>query len=154
MFETIVWATDASELADGALEHARELARHHGSRIVAVHAIELLRGFSGGPFLADQPELEEKIERQVEELRRSGIDASIEIRTSNRDVATLIEEAAEDLDADLIVVGTHGHSGFTAALMGSVARALCHTAGRPVLVVPPPWAARHTAAASERLAAS
>jgi nucleotide-binding universal stress UspA family protein len=38
----------------------------------------------------------------------------------------------------LIVVGTHGHGSLAAALMGSVARALCHTAGRPVLVVPPP----------------
>jgi len=138
MFKTIVWATDASELADGALEHARELARHHGSRIVAVHANELLRGRFAGPLLADEPELEEKIQKQVAELRSAGLDATIEIRTGNRDAATLIAEAAEDVDADLIVVGTHGHGGFTAALMGSVARALCHTAGRPVLVVPPP----------------
>jgi nucleotide-binding universal stress UspA family protein len=153
MFETIVWATDGSQLADGALEHTRDLAGHHGSRIVAVHAIELARGFAGGPFLDDQPELEEKIERQVDELRSSGLDARIEIRAGNRDVATLIAEAAEEVDADLIVVGTHGHGGFTAALMGSVARALCHTAGRPVLVVPPPWAAHHGEPKSSRVAA-
>ncbi len=52
-------------------------------------------------------------------------------------MATLIAQAAEDVDADLIVVATHGAGGFTAALMGSVARALCHTAKRPVLVIPP-----------------
>src|SRR5512142_2431776 len=136
MFKTIVWATDGSTLADGALEPVRELARLHNSRIVAVHANELLRGrAAGAPLLADEPELEEKIAKQIEELRSVGIDATLTIRTGTKDVATLIAEAADEVDADLIVVATHGHGGFTAAIIGSVARALTHTAGRPVLVV-------------------
>ncbi|HZT94471.1 MAG TPA: universal stress protein [Gaiellaceae bacterium] len=139
MFRTIVWATDGSELADRALEQVRELAQQHGSRIVAVHANELLRGrFGGGPLFADEPELEEKIGRQVEDLRNTGIDATLEIRSGSRDVATLIAQATEDVEGDLIVVGTHGHGGLAATLMGSVARGLCHTARTPVLVVPPP----------------
>lgn len=138
MFETIVWATDGSELADGALEHVKELARIHDSKIVAVHANELLAGrFGGAPLFADEPDVREKVARQVEALRAEGLDAQLEIRTGSHDVATLIAKAAEDVDADLIVVGTHGHGGLAAALMGSVARALCHTARRPVLVVPP-----------------
>ncbi len=154
MFKTIVWATDGSKLADGALEHVRELAGQHGSRIVAVHANDLLRGRAGGaPLLADEPELEEKIERQVEDLRSAGLDATLEVHTGSRDVATLIAEAAEEVGADLIVVGTHGHGGFTAALMGSVARALCHTAGRPVLVVPPPAKVSRRGAVDEELTA-
>ena len=48
MFETIVWATDGSDLADGALEHVVELAKTHRSRIVAVHANELFIGRYGG----------------------------------------------------------------------------------------------------------
>ncbi len=151
MFKTIVWATDGSELADGALEHVRELARQHGSRIVAVHANELLRGRFGGPALADEPDLEEKIGAQVDELRSVGLDVTLEVRSGSKDVAALIAAAAEDVDADLIVVGTHGHGGFTAALMGSVARSLCHTAGRPVLVVPPTHARSRQAPAEERL---
>ena len=154
MFRTIVWANDGSKLADGGLVHVRELGGQHGSRIVAVHANELLRGRAGGaPLLADEPEIEEKIEKQVEEPRSVGVDATLEIRTGNRDVATLIAEAAENVEADLIVVGTHGHGGFTAALMGSVARALCHTAGRPVLVVPPPVSARRRGAVDAQLTA-
>ena len=89
-------------------------------------------------LLADEPELEEKIEKRIEELRSVGLDATLEVRSGTKDVATLIAEAAEDVDADLIVVATHGNGGLTAALMGSVARALCHTARRPLLVVPPP----------------
>jgi nucleotide-binding universal stress UspA family protein len=153
MFKTIVWATDGSELADGALGYVRDLARDHDSRIVAVHANELLRGRGGGlPVLADEPDLKEKVAKQVEELRSVGIDATLMVRTGGHDVATLIAEAAEEVDADVIVVGTHGHGGFTAVLMGSVARALCHTAGRPVLVVPPPTHRRH-AVKDEQVAA-
>ena len=154
MFTTIVWATDGSELADRALDHARELARLLGSRIVAVHANELLRGRpSGHPALADEPELEEKIGKQIEELRSVGVDATLVIRTGNRDVATLIAEAADEADADLIVVATHGLGGFKTALMGSVARALCHTSITPVLVIPPVRTPKQPAAKDDHLAA-
>jgi len=139
MFETIVWATDGSDLADGALEHVVELARTHRSRIFAVHANELLVGrYGGAPLSADEPEMREKIAQQVEELQAAGFDAELEIRSGSHDVATLIARAADDVHADLIVVGTHGHGGLVVALMGSVARGLCHQAHQPVLVVPPP----------------
>jgi nucleotide-binding universal stress UspA family protein len=138
MFETIVWATDGSDLADGALEHVIELATAHRSRIVAVHANELLIGrYGGAPLSAAEPEMREKIAQQVEALQAAGFDAELEIRSGSHDVATLIARAAEDVHADLIVVGTHGHGGLAAALMGSVARGLCHHAHQPVLVVPP-----------------
>jgi nucleotide-binding universal stress UspA family protein len=154
MFKTIVWATDGSELADVALDQVRELAREDGAKIVAVHANELMRGRSSGyPALADEPELEEKIGKQIEELRSVGIDATLVIRTGNKGVASLIAEAADEVDADLIVVATHGAGGLTAALMGSVARALCHTARRPLLVIPPVRKPEQPAARDDRLAA-
>ena len=138
MFETIAWATDGSELADSALEHVRKLAEIHGSRIVAVFADGLLKGRSGGvPALADEPDIREKLEAQVEELRSAGFDARLEIRSGADEVAKIIERVAADVGADLVVVGTHGRSGVSAALMGSVARALCHTSRRPILIVPP-----------------
>jgi nucleotide-binding universal stress UspA family protein len=138
MFETIVWATDGSDLADDALEHVVALARAHQSRIVAVHANELFVGrYGGAPMYADEPEMREKIAHQVEDLRTAGFDAELEIRSGSHDVATLVARAADDVGADLIVVGTHGHGGLAAALMGSVARGLCHQANQPVLVVPP-----------------
>ena len=138
MFETIVWATDGSELADGALENVVELAKTHHSKVVAVHATELLGGrYGGAPLFGDEPEMRDKIAQQVEELQAAGYDAELEIRSGSHDVATLISRAADDVGADLIVVATHGHGGLAAALMGSVARSLCHRANQPVLVVPP-----------------
>jgi nucleotide-binding universal stress UspA family protein len=139
MFKTIAWATDGSELADRALENVRKLAEIHGSRIIAVHADQRITGRGGGgPVLADEPDLREKIAGQVEELRKAGFDAKLEVRSGHHDVATLVESAAEEVDADLVVVGTHGHGGVAATLMGSVARSLCHISSRPVLIVPPP----------------
>jgi len=138
MFETIVWATDGSELADRALLHVTELAEHHRSKIVAVHATELLHGrYGGAPLLAEEPELREKIEHQVGDLREAGFDATLDVRHGGRDVPTKIAAAAEEVGADVIVVGTHGHGGIAAAILGSVARDLCHRAPCPVLVVPP-----------------
>ena len=138
MFETIVWATDGSELADRALPYVTELARAHGSRIVAVHANELLRGRLGGtPLLADEPDLRAAIEAHVEELKRDGFAAELRLETGSGDAASLIARAAQDVDADLIVLGTHGHGGLAAAMLGSVARALLHSAHCPVLAIPP-----------------
>ena len=152
MFETIAWATDGSELADRALDHVRLLAEIHGSRIVAVHANELLTGrASGAPSLADERDIWEKLRGQVTELRADGFDARLEIRSGTESVAVLVNRAAEDVEADLIVVGTHGRGVVTAALMGSVARSLCHASGRPLLVVPPPGGVERSSDEAGRL---
>ncbi len=146
MFETIVWATDGSELADRALPYVKELARAHGSRIVAIHANELLRGrFGGGPLLPDEQDVHVQIERQLDELRTDGFDAELKLATGTSDTPVLIADAAAEIDADLIVLGTHGHGGFKCAVLGSVARGLLHVAHCPVLAIPP---ARETVAAA------
>jgi nucleotide-binding universal stress UspA family protein len=153
MFETIAWATDGSELADEALEHVRKLAEVHGSRIIAVHANEVIPGRAGNaPVLADEPDIREKIAGQVEELRAAGFDARLEVCTGNGHIPTLVERAAFAADADLIVVGTHGRGGVTAVLMGSVARGLCHTSHRPILVVPPASRAERARDQADQLA--
>jgi nucleotide-binding universal stress UspA family protein len=138
MFKTIVWATDGSELADRALPIVTGLARAHRSKIVAVHATEILAGrFGGGPVLADDPELIDKIERQVEELRRAGFVAELRVVRGLDSQASLIAQAATEAGAGLIVLGTHGHGHIASALLGSVARGLLHEAACPVLAVPP-----------------
>jgi nucleotide-binding universal stress UspA family protein len=147
MFETIVWATDGSELADRALLPVIDLARKHHSKIIAVHANELLKGrFGGAPLLSDEPELVTKIEGQVAELREIGLPAELKVINGTDDVPDLIAKAAKELDAGLIVVGTHGWGGFRSAVLGSVARGLLHTARCPVLSIPPD----HDAVAAEK----
>lgn len=138
MFETIVWATDGSELADRALLPVMDLARKHHAKIVAVHANEILKGrFGGAPMLSDEPELVDKIEGQVAELRELGLPAELKIVNGTHAVPELIATAAREVEADLIVVGTHGWGGFRSTMLGSVARGLLHEAFCPVLSIPP-----------------
>lgn len=81
MFKTIIWATDGSETADGALPFARALAESDGGRLIAVHGKEVFVGgrATGFPVMADEEELEVKIERQVDELRAAGLDATFKL---------------------------------------------------------------------------
>lgn len=85
------------------------------------------------------------------ELRDSGFEVELEPATGGSDIPALVAEAADAVGADLIVVGTHGHGGIAAAVLGSVARGLLHTARCPVLAISP---ARKPAEASERETAS
>jgi nucleotide-binding universal stress UspA family protein len=128
-----------------------ELARANGSRIVAVHANELLRGrFGGSPLLADEPDLRERIAGQVEELKADGFDAELKVTSGTGEIPELIAHAATDVGADLIVLGTHGHGGFKSAVLGSVARGLLHTSTCPVLAIPPERGVAETAHDGEK----
>lgn len=147
MFETIVWATDGSEIASESLPALTELALEHGSSIVAVHVNQRFRGgrFGGGPLLADEDDLVAKITQQVADLREAGIEATLQVETSDKhNVAALVAEAAKELDADLIVAGTHGRSAAASTVLGSVAKGLLTEARCPVLVVPVLHAAAST----------
>jgi nucleotide-binding universal stress UspA family protein len=140
MFETIIWATDGSETADGALPFARSLTELESGRLIVVHAKEVFVGgrATGLPVMADDNELETKIDRQVIELRSVGIDATFRLvsgMTSNP--AHMIAQVARDVAADAIVVGTRGHGPIAGAVIGSVTQHLLHVAPCPVLAVPP-----------------
>jgi nucleotide-binding universal stress UspA family protein len=134
MFATIVWATDGSEQADRALALVMGLALVHHSKIVAIHANELV---GEAPMLADEEAVLAKIEGQVAELAELGLPAKLEVIDGTLDVPDLIATAAHKVNADLIVLGTHGRS-VRSAMLGSVARGLLDEATCPVLAVPPP----------------
>jgi nucleotide-binding universal stress UspA family protein len=140
MFKTILWATDGSEAADAALPYARGLAEDAGHALVVVHSKELLRGRAGGyPMYANEDELQAKIRRQADELRTEGLDVTLRIETGAAPgAAGMIADAARSFGADVIVVGTRGHTAIGGLLLGSVTQRLLHVAPCPVLAVPAP----------------
>jgi nucleotide-binding universal stress UspA family protein len=72
-----------------------------------------------------------------EVIAAQGIDTSVEMASDMMGgPAHAIAEIADRLPADLIVVGTRGHSTVTGLLLGSVTQRLLHIAHRPVLAVP------------------
>jgi nucleotide-binding universal stress UspA family protein len=137
MFKTIVVAVDGSEGSERAVATAVELARRGDATLVLAHVDERTIGKGGGPIHADEDEIQASIRAQAEELSSQGISARVEVA----DVvlggpAHAINEIADRAGADLIVVGTRGHSPVAGLLLGSVTQRLLHIAGRPVLVVP------------------
>lgn len=144
MFTKIVWATDGSEAADRALQTAKALALASQGTLVVLHCREIFLGRAGGwPVLADEDELEAKIRTQVDALRDEGLDVELELATATAPgAAHAIADVAAELDADVIVVGTRGHTALAGLLLGSVTQRLLHIAPCPVLAVPPPKAAR------------
>lgn len=138
MFKTIVWATDGSETAQHALPFALELAARDGAKLVVVHVRELVVGRMGGyPMYADEPDIQVRLTEQVESLRETGVDAVLVQRScTSGHAAKLIAETAEEHDADLIVLGTHGHTRIGGAVIGSTTQELLHAGKLPVFAVP------------------
>lgn len=140
MFNTILWATDGSESADRALPYAKTLATHDGAALVVVHSVEHMVGPRAGgfPVHADEEEVKAKIERQAEELAADGINVSSKIvgGPSVIGAAHTIADVARDVGADLIIVGTRGHTPLSGLMLGGVTQRLLHIASCPVLAVP------------------
>ena len=138
MFKTIVWATDGSDAADAALPYAKGLAEGEGHKLVVAHSKELLHGRAGGyPMYADEDEVQAKIRRQADELRSEGLDVTLWMQTVGAPgAAQMIADAARDFRADVIVVGTRGHTAIGGLLLGSVTQRLLHIATCPVLAIP------------------
>lgn len=136
MFETVLWATDASPVSDGALKVALELLQP-GGRLIAFHCDERLHGGRAGglPVFADEFDRIAKLREQIEELREEGIDAKLVVETSHANTAGEIARAAETGDAGVIVCGTRGFGVVAGAVAGSVAMRLPHVASCPVVVV-------------------
>jgi nucleotide-binding universal stress UspA family protein len=60
----------------------------------------------------------------------------VEVELLDDDIAHQIEKAAEAVQADVVVMGTHGRRGFKRLMLGSVAERFVRVSSRPVLLVP------------------
>lgn len=92
--------------------------------------VQLARDLSAEEFKREHRQLLE----MSAALRDRGIDAQALLLKGS--AAKLILEKAEDLNADIIVLGTHGHGLLHKALLGSVGEAVIRNACRNVMVVP------------------
>lgn len=138
MFRAIVLALDGSESSKRAIPIATELARRDGAKIVIAHVKEKLAGKGGADIYPDEDEIQAEIRRQAKELSDTGIETSVEMSdVMMGGPARTIAEIADRADADLIAIGTRGHSAVAGLLLGGVAHRLLHISHRPVLAVPP-----------------
>jgi nucleotide-binding universal stress UspA family protein len=138
MFKQIVWATDGSENAERALSYAQDLAQREGAAIAIVHVVPKLTGGRGGNLnvRADEEEIKARIRAHFQELLRTGMNVTLTFDSDlGGNPGQQIADAAREAHADLIVVGTRGHTVVDGLLLGSVTQRLLHEAPCPVLVV-------------------
>ncbi|HEY4947530.1 MAG TPA: universal stress protein [Acidimicrobiales bacterium] len=135
MFTNIVVSTDGSETASEAVALAVQLAREGGGRLhlvigvpttTAAPAPSVGATASGAQLNAAAQHLLEKVPGGIE-----GID--VEIHTAAGDPAEVLVRRADEVGADLIVVGSKGMRG-TRRILGSVPNSVAHKAGCHVLI--------------------
>ena len=133
---------DFSETAEKAFDFALDLADKLGAHVTVLHAYEIpTYAFPEGPVLT--VEMMAQIERAAATAlegvmsRASRRSPAVKVKPELRQGAAWreIDQAAIDLKADLIVLGTHGRRGLARALLGSVAEKIVRTASCPVLTV-------------------
>ena len=144
----VLVTTDFSELGNQAIHHAYSVLPSGGT-VLLLHVrsptspgkrlsgIISQEAHSGPP-----PHKVTRVERQLRALippqaEASGINSEVEV-AEHRKPATAICQAAERFGADVICLGTHGRSGLSAAVLGSVANGVMAGSKRPLLIVRPP----------------
>jgi nucleotide-binding universal stress UspA family protein len=140
--KNVLVATDFSVEAEAALTYGRTLARTFDATLHLLHVADNIYLRLGTDTFIPPPELQ----ADLEEAARKQLDAllidndPIPLRTHPAVVvssspALAITKYARKVDADLIVMGTHGRGAFAHLLMGSVAERVVRTAPCPVLTV-------------------
>ena len=137
MYDTILVPTDGSDPANRAVEHGLELAERFGSSLHTMYVVDTSR--YGEPALSSAEivlhELEEDGNRLVTEVadRADNLAIDVETRVCHGRPHQEIIEYADEINADLIIMGYQGHSHEMKGHMGSVADRVTQSAGRPVL---------------------
>ena len=143
---TILHPTDFSDCSRYAFRLAGMLAREQGARLIVLHVKPTL-----GPMVAYgealtelEPEgSQEKLLEVLHRLRLSDPKVQVEHRLVEGQGAEQILRQADEIGADLIVMGTHRRSGLGRLLMGSVAGEVVRNARCPVITVKIPHPISH-----------
>jgi nucleotide-binding universal stress UspA family protein len=137
-------ATDGSRAAEAAVAAGVQLACHgRAAEIVFLHVVEAddlhveprSMRVEAAPHEDRWPSRDPALRHAARVAREAGVPFELRL-ISGFSVPTILE-VADDVDAELIAVGSSRHSAFSDALLGSVCRELLRRARRPVLVVHP-----------------
>jgi len=140
LFDKIVCAVDFDESSAVVLHFARELARQNGATLCVLHVAPLpINATEFSPIPMDPYPVWEKTARaELEKLAAAHLEGrgiTYKIETRSGEAADGILGQAQEMDADLIVLATHGRKGVSHFLLGSVAERVIRRSPRPVLVV-------------------
>ena len=137
----ILLATDFSKCSERALDYAAGIASRYESQLYLFHCIDPTPYNLVAPDAVQTTcdDARREIEQLASDLRGKGPAKNVEIKVvvESGDLATILPQAVMDLGLDLIVVGTHGRTGWRKLALGSVAEIVVGQASCPVLSVGP-----------------
>jgi len=140
--QTVIVPVDFSSFSDKALDYAVVFAQQFGASLVLLHVVEPMvypENYLTVPAVSDDINTslmkagEEKLAAQCAHF--NGESVSVKPMTRLGRPYVEITEAAKELEADLIVLATHGHTGLKHVLLGSTAERVVRHAPCPVLTV-------------------
>jgi len=140
-FKRLLVPVDFSDASVAALATAQDLCRALDAeiRVVHVHQLQVPYVGDGGFYVpeVDEEEIMEERKQELETFVKQHGDAQISISSEVRlgDPETGINEIADEFKADMIIMGTHGRSGLSHLLMGSVTESVLRHANVPLLAV-------------------
>jgi nucleotide-binding universal stress UspA family protein len=144
-FQRILCPTDFSGPSETAIGAAVELATHFHAALHLVHVVAVLPATTDDPnFTFQVPEYEavlhaearERLEALAARLGAGGV--SVSCAVGNGDAGREIVRIAGESGADVIVIATHGETGWRHAIFGSVAERVVQLASCPVLTIRQP----------------
>ncbi|MDS0239917.1 MULTISPECIES: universal stress protein [unclassified Haloferax] len=138
MYSEILVPTDGSKAAERAIDHALDIAETYDARIHALYVVDTSIYTSldaGADVVIDALEREgDAATRHVREAADEvGIDVQAEVVTGT--AYRSIRKYIDDHDIDLVVMGTHGRTGLSHYLLGSVTERVVRTSPVPVLTI-------------------
>ncbi len=138
MYNTILWAHDAPDLAPEAFEHVQALALAFDSAVIVCHVIEVTDAILGTETREVPGEAYSlRLETVAARLRKAGVTSVETVMLQGVPERALVDLATER-EVDLIVVATHGRGLLARAVLGSVSDSVARsTPGIPVLVLHP-----------------
>ncbi len=141
--KTILHPTDFSEPSKHAMKYAISMSDEFSAKLVILHVIEEISSALYFDMLQTPPlaqlmaDIEKQANKALQELLPADVRARLKVEYLIRKGAPFLEiiRCAQEIEADLIVCGTHGRSGIKHALFGSVAEKVVRKAPCPVLSV-------------------
>ena len=139
----IMLPTDFSESSDAALDYASALAAETGATLYIVHVADdtpaYVAGYGGFAYAPDvSSAIEREMRERLEEVQPSRLNIDVDRRYLTGAAVAQIVDFADRENVDLIVMGTHGRTGVSRVLMGSIAEGVLRKAQCPVLTVKSP----------------
>lgn len=149
MYQRILVPIDGSHTSECALGEAIKLAQLHQAQLKLLHVLEDMedmediRYFDAENYMnytelvkSVRKSVEKMLEKATEQVRQAGIEVEEKLlEAKGRRVSSVIVEEATQWSAELIIIGTHGRTGFNRLLLGSIAEGVLRTAHVPILLI-------------------